>query len=153
MSLEEQAGLARKTLGAFGFNAITVSGDVCDELFVPSHPPPHAYAVSSSSSSSSTSSGASDKIPSSSSSSSSMQGEGGGGTLEQVQERLRMFSHKERQERQERRWREQEQEQQQQLGVFKVGGVDEAFVSCTRGLKKSLWCCRGHPIWPAGRQS
>lgn len=104
MSLQEQAGLARKTLGAFGFNAITVSGDVCDELFVPSHPASHAYAA-----------------PNSSGSTRDSSLQGGGDTLEKVQERLLMFSLKARQERQERRWREQDQQQQRQLGVFKVG--------------------------------
>lgn len=39
MSVQEQAELARKTLGAFGLDEVSVSGGgVCDELFVPSAP-------------------------------------------------------------------------------------------------------------------
>eukprot|EP00903_Cladosiphon_okamuranus_P018798 g17292.t2 len=122
MSLQEQAGLARKTLGAFGFNAITVSGDVCDELFVPSHPHPPSQA--------SRSSGSTRVKPSSSS---SLQGDGEKNTLEKVKEQLRILSLKERKERQERRWREQEQEQEQQLGVFKVDEV--VFPGMTRRFR------------------
>lgn len=40
ISLEEQAELARKTLGAFGLDEVSASGSVCDELFVPSAPAP-----------------------------------------------------------------------------------------------------------------
>ncbi|CAN0398667.1 unnamed protein product, partial [Ectocarpus sp. 8 AP-2014] len=92
--LQEQAGLARKTLGAFGFNAISASGAVCDELFVPSQP--RAAWL--------------DPRPSSIKMD----------TLERVQEQVRAL---EQQSRRERRWRRQQQQQQQQLGVFKVDEV------------------------------
>lgn len=98
VSLQEQAGLARKTLGAFGFNAITVTGDVCDELFVPSQP----IAAKP------------DLLDHTSSSSLSKMD-----TLERVQETLRVLAGKEQQEQ---RW-QQHRQQQQQLGVFKVSTV------------------------------
>lgn len=45
VSVHEQAELARKTLGAFGLEEVSVSGGVCDELFVPTaSAPPQRFA-------------------------------------------------------------------------------------------------------------
>ncbi|CAM9304946.1 unnamed protein product [Scytosiphon promiscuus] len=103
VSLEEKATLARKTLGAFGFSAITVTGDVCDELFVPAQQP-----------------AASGQLLLDAASPSSLKVD----TLEQVQEQLRLLAQQDGQEERLLRWQQQKLEQrQQQLGVFKVDEV------------------------------
>lgn len=94
--MQEQAALARKTLGAFGFNAITVNGDVCDELFVPSLPV----------------SAKRDNLL--------LDDIARMDTPEHVQETFRALAKQERQEQRLQQQEQEEQEQQQQLGVFKV---------------------------------
>lgn len=101
MSLEEKAAFARKTLGAFGFSAITVTGDVGHELFVPSQQP-----------------AAGRRLLLDPALSPSLKVD----TLEQLQEQLRLFAQQGGEEERWRRWQQEKlEERQQQLGVFKVG--------------------------------